>query len=156
MTSIHGLSPNELWAVGLSGATVRITDADSDTPSLKPFNSQTMNALNGVWVAPNGEAWSVGAEGTVRHYHGDSLLWDVVPDVPTRADLNAVWGTSPADIWAVGNAALVLHYDGSVWSRIAVAGLGQRRPDLTTVWTSAPGHVWIGGQGVLISLGGNP
>jgi hypothetical protein len=156
MTSIHGTSPNELWAVGLSGATVRIRNADGETPTVDPFNSQTLNALNGVWVAPNGEAWSVGAGGTVRHFHGDTLLWDVVSDVPATVDLNAVWGTSASDVWAVGNSGVVVHYDGTRWSRVAVAGLGQRRPNLTTVWTPSPGRVWIGGQGVLLSLGGNP
>lgn len=155
MRSIHGRSANELWAVGLGGASIRITNADGDTPALKAFNSQTTNALHGVWVAPNGEAWSVGAQGTIRHYRGDGVLWDVVPDVPTKVDLNAVWGTSATDIWAVGDTGVVLHFDGAAWSRIGIAGLGQRRPELTTVWTSTPGQVWIGGQGVLLSLGGN-
>jgi hypothetical protein len=156
MTSIHGVSPSELWAVGLSGATVRVRNADGDAPAVDPFNSQTLNALNGVWVAPNGEAWSVGAQGTIRHYHGDPLLWDIVTGVPTTVDLNAVWGTSPSDIWAVGNLGVVLHYDGAVWARVPIAGLGQRRPNLTTVWTPSQGHVWVGGQGVLLALGGNP
>ncbi len=155
MSSIHGRSANELWAVGSAGATIRITDADGDTPSFKGFNAQTTNALNGVWVADNGEAWAVGARGTIRHYRGDALLWDVVAEVPTSVELNAVWGTSPSDVWAVGNSGVVLHFDGERWSRVAIGGLGRRRPDLTTVWASGPGHVWIGGQGVLLTLGGN-
>ncbi len=157
MRSIHGLTANELWAVGLGGTTVRITNADGQTPNLKAFNSQTTNALNGVWVAPDGQAWSVGAQGTIRHYRGDALLWDVVTDVPapTGVDLNAVWGTSATDVWAVGSSGVALHYDGKAWTRVPIAGLGQRRPDLTTVWTSTAGEVWIGGQGVLLSLGGN-
>ncbi len=156
MTSIHGLSPDVLWAVGLEGATVRITGAQSEAPSFQPFNTQTWNALFGVWTASESEAWAVGARGTIRHYTGDPAFWDVVADVPTIANLNAVWGSSPSDVWAVGDGAVVLHYDGTTWSRVKIAGLGVRRPDLDTVWMSGPGHVWIGGHGVVLSLGGKP
>jgi hypothetical protein len=156
MASIHGASANDLWAVGMAGAAVRITDAESDTPSAKAFNMQTWNALNAVWTASESDAWAVGAEGTIRHYTGDPNVWDVVSDVPTKEPLNAVWGSSPSDVWAVGNAGVVLHYDGASWSRVKIAGLRRSRPNLNTVWVASPGHVWIGGQGVILSLGGKP
>lgn len=153
MRGIHGASANELWAVGGSGSAILITGAEGDTPSLKPFNTQTWHALYGVWVSSTNDAWAVGAGGTVRHYTGDPILWDVVSDMPTSGNLRAVWGSSSTDIWAVGDAALVLHYDGHRWSRVKIAGLGLLRPDLTTVWVAATGHVWIGGEGVILSLG---
>lgn len=156
MTSIHGISANELWAVGDKGSAVHVLDADGDTPSVKAFNTQTRNTLNGVWVASASDVWAVGTMGTIRHYTGDPLLWDVASDVGTRADLRAVFGSSSADVWAVGDGGLVLHYDGKSWSRVAIAGLGRRRPNLTTVWVPAPGHVWVGGEGVILSLGGKP
>jgi hypothetical protein len=156
MTAIHGSSPDVLWAVGLEGATVRITGAQEDTPSFEAFNSQTWDALFGVWAASESEAWAVGAQGTIRHYTGDPAFWDVVANVPTTANLNAVWGSSASDIWAVGDAGVVLRYDGTSWSRMKIAGLGARRPDLNTVWMPGPGHVWIGGHGVVLSLGGKP
>ncbi len=156
MRSLHGASANELWAVGPRGAALRITNAESETPSVKAFNSRTWDALNGVWAASASEAWAVGAGGTIRHYAGHPIDWEVVSDVPTTSHLNAVWGSSSSDVWAVGDAGVVLHYDGKTWSRVKVAGLGARRPDLMTVWTSAPGHVWIGGHGVILSLGGKP
>jgi len=157
MRAIHGSSADDLWAVGDRGAILRIGDADSDTPQLRAFNSQTWNALYGVWAASSSDAWAVGKDGVVRHYAGAAAaLWDVVSDVPTTNDLFAVSGTSSSDVWVVGDAATVLHYDGKAWSRIKIAGLGARRPKLTAVWTTSPGHVWIGGQGVLLSLGGKP
>lgn len=154
MNALHGLDKNELWAVGSKGATIHLTDADSDAPQASTFNSLTQNELRAVWTASSTEAWSVGAKGTIRHYVGDPLLWNVVEDVPVISDLNAVWGTSATDVWAVGDDAVVLHYDGSRWSRVPVAGLGERRPKLTTVWSPSPGHVWIGGDGFVLSLGG--
>ena len=119
-----------------------------------PLNSRTWVGLNGVWAASDTDAWAVGGTGTIRHYTGDEINWDVVSDVPTDVDLNAVWGTSPDDVWAVGDAGVVLHFDGQKWSRMKIAGLGNRRPDLYAVWAPEPGHVWIGGQGILVALGG--
>lgn len=156
LTNIHGFGSNDIWAVGMKGSAVRIGSAESDSPTMKVFNTQTWNALNGVWAESESEAWAVGAQGTIRRYRGDPVLWDVVTNVPTNGDLRAVWGSSSSDVWAVGDDALVLHWDGTSWSRVKIAGLRGRRPNLTTVWTSAPGHVWIGGQGVILSLGGKP
>lgn len=156
MSSIHGVSASSLWAVGGAGAAIHITNADTETPSAKPFNSLTTNALRGVWAAADDDVWAVGASGTIRHYRGDARFWEVVDDVPAKFTFNAVWGTSSADVWAVGDAGVVLHYDGSRWSRIKVAGQGVLRPNLYSVWSPSPGHVWIGGQGVVLSLGGKP
>ncbi|MDF2693171.1 MAG: hypothetical protein K0S65_1554 [Labilithrix sp.] len=156
MKSIHGASADAAWAVGESGSAVLILDADGDTPSVRAFNTQTKNALNGVWSASPSDAWTVGATGTIRHYTGDRVLWDVISDVPTLEALRAVWGSSSTDVWAVGDAGVVLHYDGKSWSRVKVAGLGRRRPYFTAVWVPAPGHVWVGGDGVMLSLGGKP
>ncbi len=156
MTSIHGISADDVWAVGYRGAAIHITSASSDSPTIVRFDTQTWAGFGGVWAAAENDVWAVGGGGTIRHYTGQSDTFDVVDGVPTSEALNAVWGTSPNDIWAVGNAATVLHYDGAAWSRVDVAALGGRRPDLYTVWASAPGHVWIGGDGVVLSLGGKP
>lgn len=154
MRSIHGASQSTLWAVGDVGSAVRITEADTDTPTATPLNTLTWTGLSGVWAASDTDAWAVGGTGTIRHYTGNGRRWDVVSDVPTTENLNAVWGTSPSDVWAVGNAGVVLHYDGTRWSRVKIAGLGTRRPDLYTVWSPGPGHIWIGGRGVVLALGG--
>ena len=156
VASIHGATADQLWAVGSGGVALRIDGAEGASPTLEAFNSQTWNALSGVWQASETAAWAVGAGGTIRRYAGDPSLWEVVDDVPTSVDLNAVWGFSASDVWAVGDAGVVLHYDGKSWSRVKIAGLGVRRPNLTSIWGAEPGHVWIGGQGVILSLGGKP
>ena len=156
MTSIHGISADDFWAVGYTGAAIHVTNALSDSPTVVAFDSETWAGFGGVWVASADDVWAVGGAGTIRHYTGKPYTLDVVAGVPATEDLNAVWGTSPSDIWAVGDAATVLHYDGTAWSRVKVVGFGARRPDLFAVWASAPGHVWIGGDGVILSLGGKP
>ncbi len=156
MKAVHGASADDIWAVGAGGTTLRITEAESEAPSVKIYNSLTWNSLNGVWAASESEAWTVGANGTIRHFTGQSRDWDIVEEVPTNEHLNAVWGASDSDIWAVGDRGVVLHYDGKTWSRVKVAGLGAGRPKLTSVWAAGPEHVWIGGLGVVLSLRGAP
>lgn len=156
LTSVHGATADDVWAVGYTGAIVHVTDAQGSTPKIVAFDSQTWTSLNGVWAASTTDVWAVGGEGVIRHYTGDATSWDVVSNVPATEGLNAVWGTSSSDVWAVGDGAAVLHFDGATWSRVKVAGLGSRRPDLYSVWASSPGHVWIGGDGIVLSLGGKP
>lgn len=156
LASIHGATANDLWAVGPTGATVHITDAQGSSPKITPIDSQTWADLHGVWVASAGEVWAVGAKGTILRNSGASASWSRVSNVPTSEKLRGIWGTSPTDIWAVGDTSVVLHYDGTTWSEVQVAGLSEPRPDLYTVWTPAPGHVWAAGDGVVLSLGGKP
>ncbi len=153
---LHGLSSNEVWAVGPRGAAFRVTDADSDTPALTGFNTLTMYSLHGVWAAAPSDVWAVGSTGTVRRYRGDERFWEVYEDLPTKQHLYAVAGSSPSDIWVAGDEGTVFHYDGTAWTRMKVAGLGGRRPRLDRIWIPSPGKVWIAGQGALVSLGGKP
>lgn len=155
-TSVHGASADTLWAVGVKGAAMRITDAQGDTPTIETFDSQTWSTLFGVWAAKDDDVWAVGGAGVVRRYTGNGPRWDVVSGVPTTERLHGVWGSSSDDVWVVGERGVVLHWDGTSWSRVPIAGLGLRRPNLYSVWVPSPGHVWIGGDGVVLSLGGKP
>ncbi|MBX3209042.1 MAG: hypothetical protein KF764_28675 [Labilithrix sp.] len=155
LRGLDGVSANVVWGVGEAGATIRVLNAESASPTVEVSNPLSWLTLNGVWAVSDTEAWAVGAQGTVIHNVNAALDWDVV-EVPTSANLHAVAGSSSSDIWAVGDAGVVLHYDGTKWSRVKVAGMGPRRPDLRAVWVPEPGKVWIGGHGVLLSLGDKP
>jgi len=156
LKSIHGVTANELWAVGFTGATVHITNAQGESPKITPIDSQTWTDLHGVWAASETEAWGVGAKGTILRFTRGSTISEIVSNVPTNETLRAVWGTSPTDIWAVGDKSVVLHFDGKTWSEVEVAGVPEPRPDLYTVYAAAPGRVWAAGEGVFLSLGGKP
>jgi len=117
------------------------------------MNPLTWATLSGVWAVSDTEAWAVGARGLVVHNVGATFGWQVM-EVPTEEHLYAVAGSSSSDVWAVGDKGVVLHYDGTTWSRVKVAGLGNRRPELLSVSVPEAGKVWIGGEGVLLSLGG--
>ncbi|MBX3220495.1 MAG: hypothetical protein KF795_08255 [Labilithrix sp.] len=156
VSGLHGLSANEVWAVGPRGAAFRVTDAESETPTLTGFNTLTVYALRGVWAAAPNDVWAVGSSGTVRRYRGDPRFWEVYEDLPTTQHLSAIAGSSPNDIWVAGDEGTVFHYDGKAWERVKVAGLGGRRPRFERIWVPSPGKVWIAGQGALVSLGGKP
>ncbi|AKU95640.1 hypothetical protein AKJ09_02304 [Labilithrix luteola] len=156
VSGLHGASADEIWAVGPRGAAFRVTNAESDAPTLTTFNTLTRDALDGVWAAASDDVWAVGALGTVRRYRGDARFWEVYDAVPTKQHLHAVAGSSPNDIWIAGDEGTVFHFDGATWTRVKVAGLGARRPRLDHIWVPSPGKVWIAGQGVLVSLGGKP
>jgi len=153
---LDGLSADELWAVGPKGAAFRVTDAESDSPTLEAFNTLTVDALHSVWAAASNDIWAVGSTGTVRRYRGDAHFWEVYDDLPTKQHLYAIAGSSPSDVWVAGDEGTVFHYDGTAWARVKVAGLGARRPRLHRIWIPSPGKVWIAGQGALLSLGGKP
>ncbi len=153
---LHGLSADEVWAVGPRGAAFRVTDAESATPTLTAQNTLTLYALHGVWAAASNDVWAVGSTGTVRRYRGDPRFWEVYEDLPTQQHLYAIAGSSPSDIWVAGDEGTVFHYDGTAWKRVKVAGLAGRRPRLDRIWMPSPGKVWIAGQGALVSLGGKP
>jgi hypothetical protein len=153
---IDGRSADEVWAVGPRGAAFRVTNAEADAPTLTGFDTDTIIALHGVWIAGPNDVWVVGSSGTVRRWRGDPRLFETYDEVPTKQHLRAIAGSSPSDIWIAGDEGTVFHYDGTAWSRVKVAGLGGRRPRLEHIWIPSPGKVWIAGQGALLSLGGKP
>ncbi|AKU99844.1 hypothetical protein AKJ09_06508 [Labilithrix luteola] len=152
ISAVHGATKDAVWAVGRAGVSYRIQDVDADVPLIDEFNTQTYDILNGVWeVAPN-DVWAVGGNGTIRHYTGKGLLWDIVPS-PTGKTITAMWGSSASNLWAVGEGGLVLHYDGAAWKRVPVSGLGDRIVDFVSVWGVGDGRVFAVGGGTLIALG---
>ncbi len=101
------------------------------------------NDLLDVWIAPGGDAWAVGAAGSVLHAHLDDgfRTWWREP-TPTEVPLTAVWGADDHHVWAVGVEGTVLFYDGTGWVR---ENSGSQAL-LTDVFGFGPGDVWVVGQ----------
>lgn len=151
LRGIHGISKDDLWAVGEAGTAYRVLAAETVAPSLVAHDSRTTATLHGVWSSAPEDVWVVGSNGTLRHYTGtDGQRFEVV-ESPVTSTLRSVWGTSKTDVWAVGDGGVVLHYDGTAWSRVPVGGVVDK-PDLYAVWAATPSHVWAAGQGVLLEL----
>jgi hypothetical protein len=60
LTDIRGRAADDLWAVAAGGQAFHF-DGRSWTSSA----TGTERALAGVWVAPSGDAWTVGERGTI-------------------------------------------------------------------------------------------
>lgn len=102
--------------------------------------SGTTNALRSVWAVP-GEAWSVGASGTILHWTGAS--WR--PGVQSLApyDLRGVWGADTSHVWAVGTQGVLLQWNGSAWG--GAPGMPFTDVDFTGVFGTSTSDVWAVG-----------
>lgn len=108
LNAVWGTGPNDVWAVGNSGAIRHYTGG----ATWEIVESPTSQNLRGVWAAATDDAWAVGENGTVLHYDGTEWTPSKValPKADKR-DLYAVWGSGPDDVWAVGDG-IVMHYSG--------------------------------------------
>lgn len=141
-----------LWAAGTAANVFRTTDPVPDgggAPVWTELDSQSLQALTGIWGSADDDVWIVGLGGTIRHFTGDSLLEFV--ESPTTHALNAVWGTSKSDVWAVGELGTILHFDGTQWLP-SKAAFDYGAPDLYGVWGSGPDDVWAVGEGAIVRL----
>ena len=108
LNSIWGTGPNDVWAVGNSGAIQHYTGG----ATWEGVDSPTSQNLRGVWAAAADDVWAVGENGTILHYDGTE--WKPSRAALPKADqrhLYGVWGSGPADVWAVGDG-IVLRYSG--------------------------------------------
>jgi len=88
----------------------------------------TQSAVLDITITDAGNAWAVGANGTILRYDGSS--WQSVAS-PTDETLHAVAFAATDDGWAVGAAGTILRYDGPGWRIEQAPGL-LRRPGQTT------------------------
>ncbi len=66
LTSIWGLSPNDIWAVG-DGS--EIAHYNGSTWSRPATFSQRFVNLTGVWGTATRDVWAVGPKGLILHYY---------------------------------------------------------------------------------------
>jgi hypothetical protein len=119
-------------------------------------NTNTQQNLNGVWADPTtGEAFAVGAAGTVLHTAGlrcapqpDCAQWTLQP-TPTTQSLSAVSGLGASTVYAVGLGGTVIQWDGTSWSPHPAAGQIPGDAKLLGVWASSPNDLYVVGQGAM-------
>lgn len=172
LTSINGISPNDLWAVG--------TDSNADgsveqglilhwngtswtqTPSPNPGEFVQLTAVHAISA---NDAWAVGtfSDGSAFQtltLHWDGKAWTQKPSPnpgPGANDqLTSVTATSGGDVWAVGDflsntqvstvSTLIMHWDGTSWKQVDSPN---PEPDiinrLTGVSATSPNDAWAVG-----------
>jgi hypothetical protein len=132
--SLHGASPDDVWAVGDSGVMLHF-----DGESWTPFPSVTSYSLLAVWASAPDDVWAAGLDGALLHYDGEKWTGHSAGHAP---HLNGMWGTSANDIWAVGWET-ILHYDGVDWSRIPSTAL--QGETVQGIWGFASNDVYAVG-----------
>jgi cysteine-rich repeat protein len=101
------------YAVGAAGIIYTRNDGSSwrrveETPTNKN--------LYGVWVAPQGDTFAVGSEGTILENTGSTWF-----DVPVVArDFFGVWGSHRNNVFAVGAGGQIWHR-GATWTPIPLS-----------------------------------
>jgi hypothetical protein len=173
LTSINGISPNDIWAVG--------TDSNADgsveqglilhwngtswlqSPSPDPGKFIQLTAVHEISA---NDAWAVGtvSDGSTIQtltLHWDGTSWTQKPSpspgIGNRGELTGVTATSGGDVWAVGDylssedpsdaiSTLVMHWDGTSWKQVASPN---PEPDiinqLTGVSAVSPDDAWAVG-----------
>ena len=81
------------------------------------------------------DVWVVGAQGSARHFDGQT--WKNVP-TPTTSDLVDVWGSSTNAVWATSQDGL-WRWDGATWSMVDA---GDRTGD--RLGGLGPTDLWLG------------
>jgi hypothetical protein len=174
LTSINGISPNDIWAVG--------TDSNADgsaeqslilhwngtrwlqTPSPSPGTFTQLTAVHEISAS---DAWAVGTYTTdtgtaTLTLHWDGTSWTQKPSPNpgpgpgANSELTSVTATSGGDVWAVGDfisntqnvavSTLVLHWDGTSWKQAASPNPEPDSIDrLTGVSATSPNDAWAVG-----------
>lgn len=157
-TSMHAISPTDVWVVGQfgsgSGAYARASHWDGGAWTDVNFGGAFDSGwhLLGVSAAASNSVWAVGAavgNGSVTDlpagpmvasYNGVS--WAVNRTFPTQSYLRAVHAIAPNDVWAVGDAGTILRYNGTDWT-IVPSGVTQQLLSITgsgtTLWAAGTG-----------------
>ncbi len=167
MQGIAAISPNNIWAAGISNVQTLIEHWNGNKWSIipSPNGSQFGSRLFGVAVLSANDIWVVGnyspQSGELPPYntlveHWNGTKWYIVPSPNVAGahgnSLNGVTIISKRDVWAVGSTssdrvrALIEHWDGSKW-RIVASLTGTSESELNAV-TRVPGtnNVWAVGD----------
>jgi len=170
LTSIRGVSPADIWAVGSysnpDGSTIKglILHWNGtrwlQSPSPNPGN---FTQLTGVRAVSANDAWAVGTATTdhvtqtlILHWDGKTWTQTPSPSPGGGSDLTGVTATSATDAWAVGDYSsdsqssslltLILHWDGTSWKQVSSPSPGPLDlTQLTSVDATSPTDAWAVG-----------
>ena len=119
--AITGFGPHDIFVVGDEGLILRFDGLD-----WQRMNSNTKDALYGVWGLDSEHVLAVGDFGTVLRWNGKD--WKAF-NAGTENFLYSVWGDALDNIFVVGLAGTIARFDGKQWSRMAT----RQRSDLLAV-----------------------
>jgi hypothetical protein len=139
LKELWGRGPNEVYAVGDSGAAAKFSNG-----SWAPLDTNVQDRLSAL-SGNSSKVWAAGQDCTVIVYESDQ--WTLAPDQPGCSQtIEALWTDEEGVLFASGAMGLLLRYQGGVWERF---DHGSVEP-LTGLWGASADHVYaVGGSTVL-------
>ncbi len=161
LSSLTAISPNDIWAVGRSGAQALALHWDGTLWAIVPTPDISGSSLNGIDALSSNDIWAVGSYGDFTReqtlvLHWDGSRWSQVPSPSMDAQYSILLDVSVSasrEVWTAGYAgspqapqALLLHWDGSSWNTVPVSSAGTTGDILSGVVALSSTDVWAVGS----------
>ena len=151
--AVHGLSANDVWAVGTWGANVGdyhflAMHWNGSTWTNSPIPNTVNNGVDGelldVKMVSANDVWAVGYSlaGGIVMLHWNGTVWS---QVPTTGGGGALAVLSANDIYAVGSE--IAHWNGSRWTVVDTL-FNYPYPALGAATVLPGGEIWAAGRTV--------
>ena len=140
VSDLHGLAPDDIWAVGSSERLWHFDGQIWTQVHLTPMGE----SLRHVHAVGPDDVWAAsGLEGNL--FHWDGVDWTKHIN-PTKWGVTDLWASGPDDVWAVGgeqaSPGIILHWDGLTLSE-QISGASE---GLYALWGTGD-DVWtVGGE----------
>jgi hypothetical protein len=139
VTSVHGSSATDVWAVGLGGVALHW---DGRAWTSYPTGLDISGDLYGVWVRSPTEAYAVGGFVDPIAIRWNGTAWTPFTTAGLASGISSVWGAASNDLWGAIESGGVAHYRGGQWM-VAPAPVSGR--PINQVWGSGASDVWTAG-----------
>jgi len=110
--------------------------------------------LNGLWVDPNGEPWTVGASGRAVRPKGTAtppLISGGLDETYAITSLEGIGGISASDVWTVGGGGTIRHFVDGAWQIVS----SPTTAHLHAVWARSANDAWaVGDDGTILHWDG--
>ena len=131
------MSSSNLIAVGRKGIVLRF-DGVSWTSSIEGPGFD----LHDVWMLANGDAYAVGAGGTILRSHGAG--WVDASIVSVTDSLLSVWALADNDVHVVGAQSRAFTWNGTQWKLVTIDNA--RVNNYHSIFGTSPTDVYVGAE----------
>jgi hypothetical protein len=160
LTSIFGLSANNIWAIGyrmfgLTSETDSCLIIHFDGAQWTELPIYSGSPLIWGWGINSSDIWIGGVNGTLFHYNG--VQWkntNFRPDI----GIYSIYGTDNNDVYLIGDQwdsrqgdsiyNFLYHYDGLDWKLVDSVSEAYSPMQRNSVWALDKGNVYIAGNGI--------
>ena len=124
-----GRAGDDLWAVGLDGAALRLEDG-----AWVSHVTPTDVTLWGVWGSGVDDLWAVGGDGvgeapTLLRFDGTAWSMEALPALsPDAHALFKVWGWDAEHVYVAGDHGIVMRRSGGSWEATELGSIRRSSP----------------------------